>query len=427
MFCAFALFYGTAHAAPLSEIQKFYRCYKKFVEVFPATNHPLLLSVQGGGRAIDACMTLLNQVMLDPVSGRLVNNTAENRAILRTFYNFFRTAYFRDSYIELYGNGQLEEDLLHDDEAALYFVRALFTGSGGVHNMPLSSVFSTNGMNATRSLGATAPGGVSPITSSALSSFGFLTPFPGSATFINTFVQLGDLIGADAVSAGHPRYDTRVATVDPNGANFPPIYINRNLGGGAVGSQSYVLLNFGHGIWQLPNGGGAMPRRLSKSIAHDFLCRDLPVHRAGDVGARPNSNLAFANGACQMCHGYMDNVNKLWGNLELVPTSNPAAGGRYGLAMYPWPTDQSLPGMRDWTVDDDPNYFRRSPTGRFIYRRYTGEFMNIPVDSLSQLGQLLAGMHRSLTTSMFVRLRACSTSLRIFPWTFAMWMTHLIT
>lgn len=142
------------------------------------------------------------------------------------------------------------------------------------------------------------------------------------------------------------------------------------LRGGILGASSYLLLNVNETLEFGANGGRKMPRKWSKAILHDFLCRQLPAIRVEDAipCVVADSSVCFRRQAkCTQCHATIDRLaSTLRGfrSLSLFGEEEDQSSG-YFAAFWPF----SQPEQPGWPALEDPEYDEQPPLGTLYYRR----------------------------------------------------------
>lgn len=396
-----------ASQTPLSEVALFIRCYQHLTNRYPAANDARRLAVAAGTKtAVAACLEVLDTAQLQangyisghsgPVAGLATQASpanAEGLAVLRTLNDFHRSWFPLDNFVdaatEPEGTMPRSREVHDEAEAALHLTRALL-GTGVDFG---SIVTGTQPLEALRSDGA------------ASSSGGFLTASSaGSSGTQNLVIERtfqGVLQGMRPMSA------TRLGRTGYS-IDFPVgVKINESEGGGILGLKSYLLATFGqfktsNFSIQPTDGGLNSPRRWSKAIYHDLLCRELPVIRLSDASSAPfvvtspNAQTPpFRRGAtCMQCHASMDQMAGTARNLSYVGIPNwrgdfsPSVHiGRYA-STTPVPAREAEPlGMFNGSAN---NWEGRAPWGRLYYRSYDGTLVNQEVNGIPALGAALA-------------------------------------
>jgi hypothetical protein len=382
--------------AQLSGLALLNRCYAHITQNRLPIRHPLRISVQNGTMtAASACMNLLDSARLETGSGLLSSANSETRQILRTFNDFHRSWFPNDDIARSTPEGveffSRSRELFDEGESALHVSRALF-----YQGVPYSEIVTSNfSMEALRANGAQTDDGITVRLLSAVA------PGKSSGTVpLNApLVQTGELQGlrpmTQAVSKINVSANSQHATYVNSSYLYvtDPIFYNQSLGGGILGTRSYLLLNFGRPDTLPMNGGLRLPRRWSKAVLKDLLCRDLPALRFSDASDYVQTKISpatppfRANASCMGCHATMDPLAETIRNLSLTFVPARSAGTVATAHIMHWPsTLQAATG----TVDDDPSFFRRPPAGRLRFRSYNGALIDVPVEGLAELGRAVA-------------------------------------
>ena len=362
------LFAESVFADPLralSPVELFTRCYAHLTQLRLAPNHPLRAAVAAGTMdPIDACMKVFGEAALVPTGaseGTIANSTTvgrvnESLAVLRNFNSL---------HVNFSGNSDLiastpdasykpsARTVVDETEFSLHFTRALFTPGEKASQI----VAGTTPMEALRSNGRYAGG-----------------PIPLG-------VQIGDFLGVKKMPA-----DKLAATiVTPSGTTA----FNAHQGGGALGAQSFIMMNFGLG-YRKPDGGLAMPRRWAKAVYRDLLCRAVPVIRLTDASNYLQTKVSAAtppfrtSNACVQCHASMDPMAATARNFFFsLDGADVSAGGNGGSFMLKIPPTLAAETA---VVDYDSSYSARPPNGTLRFRSYDGTLIEQPVSSLAELG-----------------------------------------
>lgn len=165
--------------------------------------------------------------------------------------------------------------------------------------------------------------------------------------------------------------------------------------GGALGAPPYVILNHGMGS-RLSNGAMDVPRRWSRAVLNDFLCRDVPVIRASDamtyLDKQGQSELPFRHGiACMKCHATMDTMARANRNARQLDS---VSACRTADTQFMFHYGQSQPehehDFEGWIDTADNKYFRRPPNGKFLFRSQDGSLIDRDILGKADLGQVIS-------------------------------------
>ncbi len=329
-----------------------------------------------------ACLQVLDEAKLGS-DGRLAAYTAEGQLVLKTFNDFHRTWFPNDNLFGALpmGEGALANTrLIHDEEeGALHVTRALFRDGVAYSEV----VTGDSGMEALRTGGA---------------AFSTTTTIPAGLEL----VQIGDLLGVRKLSLNSNKMGKTIYSDQsfklPSGivAINQPLKVNESAGGGILGSKSYMLLNFGRSDELPMNGGLRMPRRWARAIISNLMCRDVPVIRSSDALPFVAKNVLASTppfrkvSSCMQCHATMDPMGAVARNYSyaFAPRFNGCDPVKSAGYMANWPV--SLP-METGVVDDDPDFYKRPPSGKLFLRSYDGTLVDQSVNDISGLGQAIAG------------------------------------
>ncbi len=168
--------------------------------------------------------------------------------------------------------------------------------------------------------------------------------------------------------------------------------IHEGLGGGILGSEVFVNLNLGQDLGKKMNGGRIIPRRWSKAIINELLCRDLPVipikKAIGFV--QKNSQISFRKKeSCMACHATMDPLANLVRNVEQSYSADAGGDGMIHSTHLRFHKEDKKYPRELSPVDDDPFFHLRPAYGRFIYQDVRGNYIDKEIKSLDELGAAL--------------------------------------
>lgn len=370
-----------AHAAePLSNEAIYFRCYGQMARGRPAANDPRLVAVRAGTRTgPEACGDLLASARLGS-DGQVQTPTA--KAVLKTFQDFHALWFPANDFNELpYDDPNY--DLYDIGEAALHVTHALFsTGS------KYSEVVTANRTYEAARSTPRAPDFLVYWPTAARSSVtdrvrydarmfrtGVGTPWAPKR------VEFGTLNGIRPIPA---RRDVLSHVSGPREVDLD---IHRPLGGGIAGTIPYLLLNLGRYEGEHANGGLVMPRRWSKAVLKDLLCRELPMVRATDALplVEPASDLSFRTSpTCMQCHGTMDALAGVIRGVGLVRTAKGPGDYSYLVTKHIVVAPPADP------ADPKPPFESQSPTARVYFRDLNGTLVDQNVTGLDGLGAFLA-------------------------------------
>ena len=393
---------GAALADVSVEKKRLHKCYGLFVRKPIPENHILWQAVaQGSMSGTTACMQLIDKAVFDD-SGMMLNSTDEEaKRVLRSFSDMSLTFFVNNNISALFSSDVNDNtsDVIDSMGAAHYFTRAIFHPNADFSDV----VKLDHSLLAKRSGTAERQYSIIPKKISHdkdygnyLMSFwqGFFpvdvnNPVPPK-NFFPLLVETGELMGL--IKDESP---VIVQTGDhSNGAIFNATGKNlkRHFGGGALGSQAYLLANIDSSHY-LTDGAIEIHRTLGKNILEDFLCRSAPYVRSGDVIGEvfPDSSIEFRKGlSCMGCHVGQDNIAAVTRNLIIIGTNNLWRVNRRGIRFVTDPVTPKLPSLPLPVLTKDPTFYKQAPSGKLFYRDYKGDLINTSVTNLASLGEAMA-------------------------------------
>ncbi len=362
-------------AKPLSNEALFRRCYSLITQRFPGLNHPLLVSVKAGSiNPITACLQVLDKAKL--TGSGTVSNTADNEArqVLNNFqslhYGWMESRNF-DSEQPSYDNAATR-DFYDIATPAYYYTKALFDS-----NMNFSQIFTTSEIYG--AIRTTMNPAVGPFTGEPMSEW---------LVKIQNFIGTGDLLGIRAIAPYQMTNGVRNAKTF--GATSTAY---KNYGGGVLGSAPYLNITIRNDSITRSDAGAKMPRKWSRAVLHDFMCRELPVIRSADVAKYvvPASSITFRKSeSCVRCHATMDQMAGTVRNVALTTYESPLG---FPAPIYIVAFNTTQPAETSWPTSADSVYYARPTTGRFVFRTYEGTAVDVPVASAQALGQQISQLN----------------------------------
>ncbi len=405
----------------LSEREILQRCYTQLTGHRLGSGSDLWSKVKSQS-APSICMNLLNNVKLTAEGSLVEGGTEVHRSILKQFLDFHRTWFeqqwaFQNSFPDDFWGGV---DIYDPQEPALFLTRNLVMGENYSRVLTGSetAVALRDGSKLATQLPATASGFLrvsrstynstegsrlnsNSITFSSAASYNEST----IQTLATPLVQMGDLYGIKLQSyAGAPLlpvvwtevYSTAPTASTP-GVSVPQAFM-ANRGGGALGSVPYIMMNIGHGFDYKADGADKLPRRYILSVFQNYLCRQGPFVRASDV-APWKTTIAAApafrkSDACIRCHATLDQAAMVLRNIRLGGVVNMRGDNmfldfRTPAILVNYNVDQSLQTPEFWPSVSESNFYRTRPDGKLYFRSINGQIVDVPLNSLENLGQAL--------------------------------------
>ncbi|MDZ4660733.1 MAG: hypothetical protein SGJ18_03855 [Pseudomonadota bacterium] len=399
----FFSFNASAQIENLSELALFNRCYANLTGTRLPFNHNLRASVNSGTlTAANACLQVLDSARLQPSSagagseGRLVSDTAQGRLVLQRLNDFHRSWFPTDNFGTAIPHGlsfNAATRFLYDQgESALHISRTLFTQ--GVNYSEV--VLGRNSMEALRTSGPIQNPPPPPYTGPlANATIGMRTSLAQAASYTNTarvniqseLVQFGDLIGLRPITLNPTKINLSVIGAQGAPEGYAqlrqPMMPHQSLGGGVLGTKSFLMLNLGRSDYYPMDGGLRVPRRWARAGYNSFMCRDLPLIRRAD--AEPfvqATGIPFRQSSnCMQCHASMDRTAYVARHISY--NSVPMLTDDAHMHLTVWPTtDPAEAGP----VSSDNRFHSRPTSGVLLYRSYDGRLINQNLSSIQDLG-----------------------------------------
>ena len=391
---------------PLSPLELYSRCRAHLTQTpISLSNPPALTSIS---QAVGLCMQLLTQITKtqDPTTGAVKNPSSDTIAVLRTMDEFHRTTFFPNDDLLSATTVSTTRQVKDETEPALFYDLALFFDP--VFSDILTSPY--NGIEALRGPNLT----YAPVNPNFYTSQKVLMPNPFSVP--NGGVQVGELLGVQLITSGNPKYNMSAVT-SANETFYLHQFPNTapSVGGGIIGNLAYLELTLGRAVTDKMDGGILQPRRWSKAVFHDLLCRDVPTLRVGDPSAmglvEPNSVIGpltppfRQESSCMQCHGAMDPMASTVRTYSyynmLYKSTNGTGQGDYGNYLVSAPTSKAkengLYTDHDGFpyVDKDVYFYQRPPNGMLRYRSYDGTLINVQVLGAAGLASAIANTNNA--------------------------------
>jgi hypothetical protein len=204
-------------------------------------------------------------------------------------------------------------------------------------------------------------------------------------------IEVGELVG---IHYNSPQQIIRTSNSAVTNIQGIPLNFDMNttLFAGIPFLRTYVLANTNLIAGNSPRPNlDAMPRRLSRSIMHDFLCRELPVIRASDaasfVSTAENANAFRKGSSCVRCHATIDPMAGVYRGVGYISAGDFQSDvlHRYALHVHKSAPVTGFAAESGWPAAKDNDYFKRPATGRLYYRNLSGALVNIAVANGDEL------------------------------------------
>lgn len=392
-------------AAIMKEGQIYHRCHGQMVRERPAATDTRLAQVYAGTLSgVDACMELLALADLNPGTGKLETGAGTGFDtyggystigvnILRTFNDFHREWFPSDNLSTSLGldTAGPQYDFTDTNVASYFVTNALFSSK------PYSSIVTdTDRLKAKRySAYPRFPAFIYSSSSNGKFGYGDVDVMGQRPDWNVPKIEVGILVGL-AVQA------PLLLPITSN--NFINDYLydgNTNAyktEAGALGTSGYYILNSGRGKKEVLDGAAVLPRRWSRAVFNDFLCRDVPVVRKSDAMALVDNSgtspLPFrASSSCMQCHASMDTAARVRRNARVIPSSkNSLPENAVAYLVHEAKVDRPAHANEytGWIDDSDAEFFRRPPAGKLYFRTYDGELIDEQITGVSDLGQKIS-------------------------------------
>lgn len=371
--------FHSSQAEPLSQLAIFMRCYAQFTQLRASSTDPLYAAVASGSmKAVDACMAVFDRARLT-IGARTIANPADPvaKAVINNFHNLHANWFQTKAFPNTLGAGPEinNRDLFDSSNPAAYYTKALFGPSVQARFVVTTPQY----LRVVRTDNDPAAG----VSTYTKADYAF-----GSAV---KFAARGDMIGVEELS--RQIWDFSYKVTSSGKVVSGDVAVNDTRGGGFLGSQDYILATVDEASTFKATGGLGMPRKWARSLFYDALCRDLPAVRQADGNSfvAPTSTVEFRQTAnCVKCHASIDRASSVIRNFkyEIVAGSTLFTPRWGGFFTDLHPTD--MPAETGWPSTVDANYYRRPTRGTFYYRSYNGTLVNVPINSVQELGNQIA-------------------------------------
>ncbi|MEQ1875999.1 MAG: hypothetical protein ABL958_05090 [Bdellovibrionia bacterium] len=396
-----ALSTSVAGAQSITSERIYVRCHTQIMKSRPMPGDGLRVQVRDGRiSASEACIRLVQLATFNS-QGRISNVVSPPQvAVLQNFFDFHRS-WFPGEYVKQipFDRYPANMDVIDPMEPALHVTRALFAPGARY-----SEIVTGGALEAIRSNG---PQALGPYAGTTPGRYVMGDP-PDLVSFVAwpnvTFAQSGFLHGiapirvlplAQGSLIGRSIFTDRLPIYPGQPTNIPNILTNFNAG--VIGTQAYLMLNYGRGFGEPSDGGRQMGRRWSKAVLGDLLCRDVPALRQTDSPpfVQPGSALSFRKGqSCMQCHATYDRLaGALRNHFWMTSASRLPPDGCEAIqcvkTVFFSPFTPTMPAEAGPT-DRDPDFHLRPPNGTLFYRSYDGTLIDVPVSGLTNVGFELA-------------------------------------
>ncbi len=169
-----------------------------------------------------------------------------------------------------------------------------------------------------------------------------------------------------------------------------------SYGGGALGSQPFLLLNFGHGFDYLSDGALKLPRAWVTEALKTFLCSEGPYLTEADSNTylRSGENVPpfRAQTSCLRCHATLDQAALTARNLTPSTTATfTTTSARVSALIASYAvTREAQPGQEFWPSKPVDSSRFQAPVGKLYFRTLNGQLIDQNVSGIDGLGVALS-------------------------------------
>jgi hypothetical protein len=379
--------------ALLNDSQLLSRCYSQITGSSLPLTHPLLKKITNSEiKGSQACSQLLESVSLSE-QGEVMTSTPEKFKIFRTFQKLHSSWFTR---FELNRNTQdhPNSDIYDTNEMGYHFGWSLFRDGEHVSNTLTREYSFVGKRNSSKPakylLDKDIEGRRGPRKTDRFHKWEYGSNQEEGGLYLGpisfwkpTFVQTGELSAIKPFKAGKNKIKKWIT----DSKSFP-VYVNRPLGGGILGTIPYLILNSGH-LNQTSNGGDRLNRRFTTSVLKDLLCRNTPLLEKEDVlpFLDPKSKHKFRKSyQCQTCHVTTDLMAAALRNIEVYNSGDVTLN--YSIKNV-FVHSKGHKRISDFP-NDNPNYYKSPPEGRIYFRDLYRNLVNSRVTSIQEIGQSLS-------------------------------------
>jgi hypothetical protein len=364
-------------------ISHYYRCHSIFTRERPSPGDDLLASVSRRERtSTEACMELFSRARFDEsLTIADPERNAIGQKILRTFKGFHGT-WFPNHLTYMTTDGPQTFDIVELEAPALFLTRALFDPAFEYRQIVRGSETYEG-----KRLSVKKPEyfiGSVPEPKIRIESRALKAGHENLVEWKPRWLERGVMVGLKRTPVGQDILPRSVNDLFFPKLSVEPVDIHASLGGGFMGTNSYLTFNMGRSLGDVSDGGNSLPRRHARNVIRDILCRELPVVKPEDTIPYLNevTGVSWAgNKNCMSCHSTMDPMAALLRGAELVISHNDF--GSYHVRFH---KPVAKPD-RKIVLGPAPEYHKTPPHGRFFSRSVSGRLIDRPVGSLDELGE----------------------------------------
>jgi hypothetical protein len=376
-----------AHGSTSDALRRFYKCYSIMTQSRPAIgNEELSLISKGKLTATEGCMRIFDTAKLNEknmIADPKGNNLG--RKVLGTF-QAFHDSWFTNYMPYMADDSPLNFDIIELEEPAFFVTQALLN-----KNLMYKSIVRGSSSWKGRRQSDKASDFLIGTSSKKkhLRKSHYRVPRGNGleeTKWTPTYLEKGQLIGFQKNLTGQ-----EILPAHSNRIFFPEYFnekvdIHKSLGGGFMGTNSYILFNNGRAHGVRSDGKNKMFRAYSRQLISDILCRDLPVLTPEDSVKYLNktTDVSYGNNkSCMSCHATMDTMAGLLRNAELIINDAEYDSGSSHLKFHK-ATLQTNESYKLYDVME--KYYLSRPYGRFVYRDLKDNLFDEKVESFEELG-----------------------------------------
>lgn len=364
------------------------RCYSQLTQSFPKLSSQRFQKVASGEMsAVDACVEVFSLAMLNRSGNRLNVNQGneEAKSVLQTFHAL-HTSWFSTKNYPAIANIIAHEfgwNTYDSTTPALYYTKAVF--ERGAHFK--SAITEDIHIRPMRTIDNPSSRAANPYKEKSFYDFDLNVKW----------ADLGELLGVEEVpNAEISNY------IDGAAGNRGSYNFSAHAGGGFAGSYPYLMLTMNEPLDFRSDGGVKVPRRWSRDLIQDALCRELPLIRDEDLVVKesqknlvdPTSEVSFRQtSACAVCHATMDPMSTVVRDFQHMKLNGQdgAILPNFQRPNYnPTNVNASITLDQIWPAQPNRNFNAGRKLGALYFRNYQGELVNEVVDGLPQLGKSLS-------------------------------------